>query len=253
MADYRRLTPAQEALFDGDGTLIWSRGSNFQTYSGTDIKAAIYLPLVTKSSLAGSETVKFKIFADLQTISISSTRSVSPIRVLGRSSPLGYTRGARTFAGSLIFATIRKDPFNDIVDSGVNESFVNASTSIVADQMPPFSVVITATTELGAAAIQIINGITITNYGTTYSVDDMYTETTYTYVATDVTPLVEADLVRSKNPLTQKVDNKLAQTSFRSITDLVTDSMGRAYGQIVDISRKAGELLASKTNRSEIR
>jgi hypothetical protein len=217
------VTPEQEKLFQADATRRWNKQNDYQTFSGTDIQALMYLPLLTKSSLVGVDTPKFKIFADLQTISISSTRSVSPVRVFGRSSPIGYTRGARTFAGTLVFATIKKDPFIDVADSGIAESAVNASTSLIADQLPPFSVVIVGCNEMGTVAAQAIHGITITNYGTTYSVDDLYTETTYTYVATDVTPLSPGETRTKLQDLT---------TSFTSITDMLADSMGKAYGTV---------------------
>ena len=213
--------------------------SKFQTFSGSDIKAVMYLPLLTKNShtLDGAQTKKFKVFADLQTISISSTRSVSPVRVFGRSSPIGYTRGARTFAGSLVFATIRKDPFVDVADADVAESFVNASSSLIADQLPPFSVVITASNETGAAAIQIIHGITITNYGTVYSVDDLYTETTYTYVATDVQVLVPGT-VKARPTAAQ-------QEGYNNITKLVQESLGTAYGTVQQLAAKAYKIAST--------
>jgi len=223
----------EEAQIKADASSRWSKFRNFQTFSGSDIKAVMYLPMLTKASLTGKETTKFKIFADLQTISISSTRSVSPIRVFGRSSPIGYTRGARTFAGSLVFATIRRDPFLDVADSSIAESLVNSTTSLIADQLPPFSIVITAVNETGTAATQIIHGITITNYGTTYSIDDLYTETTYTYVATDVQVLSPADLRRGIAPTQEQ-----ASAFFKSITDLVETSLSKAYGTVGEITNR---------------
>jgi hypothetical protein len=223
----------EEDQIKADASSRWSKFRNFQTFSGSDIKAVMYLPMLTKASLTGKETTKFKIFADLQTISVSSTRSVSPIRVFGRSSPIGYTRGARTFAGSLVFATIRRDPFLDVADSSIAESLVNSTTSLIADQLPPFSIVITAVNETGTAATQIIHGITITNYGTTYSIDDLYTETTYTYVATDVQVLSPADLRRGIAPTQEQ-----ASAFFKSITDLVETSLSKAYGTVGEITDK---------------
>lgn len=234
------ISEMQAKRYQKDATARWNKYEEYQTFAGPDIKAIMYLPLLTKGTLTGNDSPKFKIFADLQTISISSTRSVSPVRVFGRSSPLGYTRGARTFAGSLVFATIKKDPFLDVVDAGVAESFVNATTSLVADQLPPFSIIITACNEAGAVASQIIHGITITNYGTTYSVDDLYTETTYTYVATDIVPLTAGSARQDINKIAKNVIAPLGGY-FNSLTKLTEDSLGIAYGKLSSQVQKVTE------------
>jgi hypothetical protein len=206
------------------------REYRFQAYSGVDIRAVIYLPLLTKGSISNAAAKKFKIFADLQTISISSTRSVSPVRVLGRASPFAWTRGARTFAGTMVFASLNTDPFSEIYDVSMAEAALSSSTSIVSDQMPPFSVVLTASNEKGAAAMQMIHGITLTNYGTTYSVDDLYTETTYTFVATDVIPLV-ADNAAVANARARANYEEVA-AGMKSISQLVAESLSAAYGTL---------------------
>lgn len=151
----------------------------YQAFAGTDIQAIMYMPLLTLGDATNSGQKKFKVFAELQTISISSTRSVSPVRVLGRSSPIGYTRGASTIAGTMVFASINADAFSEVYDISIAENISSATTSLVSDQLPPFSIVITAANESGGVALQLINGITLTNYGTTYSIDDLYTETSY--------------------------------------------------------------------------
>lgn len=199
-----------------------TRQSRYQAFAGTDIQACMYLPLLTQGSANNQDRVKFRVFAELQTISISSTRSVSPVRTLGRSSAMDYTRGARTFAGTMVFATVNRDAFADVYDVAIAESLKNASTSLVADQLPPFSIVITAANEYGGAAIQVVHGITILNYGTTYSIEDLMTETQYTYVATDVTPLLD----RKQNPVSQ------GEVFFKSVSSLVEDSMVKVYSNM---------------------
>jgi len=188
-------------------------------YTGADIKAVMYMPLYTR----GASSKKYKVFGDLQTISISRTRSVSPVRVLGRADALTYTRGARTIAGTMVFATINKDAFNEVHDLSVAESLMSSSTGFVSDQLPPFSIVILASNEHGGVAIQMLHGITLTNYGTTYSVNDMYTETTYTYVATQMTPLmVDPNFIRDYR-------NSQALETMKSISVYVSDKMKAAY------------------------
>jgi hypothetical protein len=160
------------------------------SYSGADIIAFAYIPL-TEDPRTVTGQKRSKLFGTLQTISITSTRSVTPVRGLGRASPMGYSRGGRTFAGTLVFATLDRDPFSEIYRADAkHESLLDSGTSAFVDQLPPFTVVITASNELGGIARQIVSGITLVNYGVTYSIDDIYTETTYTYVATDATALL---------------------------------------------------------------
>jgi hypothetical protein len=130
----------------------------------------------------------------------------------------------------MVFASLNTDPFSEIYDVSMAEAALSSSTSIVSDQMPPFSVVLTASNEKGAAAMQMIHGITLTNYGTTYSVDDLYTETTYTFVATDVIPLV-ADNAAVANARARANYEEVA-AGMKSISQLVAESLSAAYGTL---------------------
>lgn len=204
-------------------------GKEFNSYSGIDISCFIYFPDLTKSSLTQDTRKKSKLFAELQTLSISSTRSVSPVRALGRSSPLAFTRGARTFAGTMVFASVNQDVFADVYDESIAESTMYSSSSIVSDQLPPFSIVITAANEKGGAAIQVIHGVTLVNYGTTYSIDDLYTEVVYSYVATDVLPLSSTSI-----SLTRATQGIASTAGQQNVSDIIQKEMGRAYGSAED-------------------
>jgi hypothetical protein len=75
--------------------------------------------------------------------------------------------------------------------------------------MPPFDIIIVAANETGGVGAQIISNARIVNWGTTYSVDDIYTEATYTYIAEHVTPfLVAIDGV----PATPRFSKTLSKT-----------------------------------------
>lgn len=200
------------------------KNSDRQVFSGTDLKCVMYLPLLTTNSAIGKNKPKIKVFGDLQTISISSARAVGQARVLGKSNPVGTTRGAITYAGTMVFSVINQDAFADIFDSDLAEGFINSSTSVMAHQLPPFSVVINAANESGAAGIQVIHGITITNFGTTYSIDDLYVESTYTYIATDLTPLVVGT-----GPIDYSVAAESVQRFGKNMTQLVAENVEKAY------------------------
>ena len=133
----------------------------------------------------------FKIFAELQTLSLSSTRSVHAVRCLGESAARAYTRGARTFAGSLIFTMFNRDPFEDVLRLDTKNEAYNGREPFFLDQIPEFDIIITAINEMGLVSKALVGGVTLTHYGTTLSIHDIYTEITYGYVAKWYIPMTE--------------------------------------------------------------
>lgn len=162
-----------------------------QTFAGTDIAVVFSIPYSEYGYLSNKN---FKSAIELQTITISSTTSVLPIRRCGESRAASFTRGARTFAGSMVFTLLGDDPFREIFGiDALNNSTINDNSWHI-DQMPPFDIIIIAQNETGGMGIQIIENARIVNWGTTYSVDDMFTESTYTYIAEHVTPFYAGGL-----------------------------------------------------------
>lgn len=160
-----------------------------QAFSGSDIMVIFAIPFTTKQFSAFDSI--YKTSTEIQTLTISSTTSVLPVRRCGEVRAKYYTRGARSFAGSMVFTITNHDPFKEIF--GLDPSRSNASEGENAwhiDQMPAFDIIVLANNELGGIGAQIIQNINIVNWGTTYSVDDMYTEYTYSYVAEHVTPFL---------------------------------------------------------------
>jgi len=56
------------------------------------------------------------------------------------------------------------------------------------DQLPPFTIVLTAANEYGMSMKMQINGVEIMNAGSGTSIDDITIDTTCTFVATDIIP-----------------------------------------------------------------
>jgi len=153
---------------------------------------------VTHSSIAGCDIRcvvsvggSVREWATLQTISISTARTVVPVRALGDTLPVGFTRGARTFAGSLVFATIDEDEVTKLM--GIYQQLLRDKKKVPSDYwydaLPPFNVVVLGANEYGHKFRQVIYDVVITNWGATYSVDDLLLEQTYTYVARYATPI----------------------------------------------------------------
>ena len=158
------------------------------SFSGADINVMFIIGGLSKNRINPAKP--FKHSAEIQTITISSTTSVLPVRRLGEKQPKAFNKGARTFAGSMIFTVIDQDPFMELFALDYINS-VSSSSQWHIDEMPPFDILIQAVNESGRSGMQLISGVTLTNYGTTYSVDDIFTESSYSYVAEHVSPFIE--------------------------------------------------------------
>ena len=183
----------------------------YHSFAGTDIKVAIRL--VEKDN-NGESHLYYKSFAELQTISISSSRSVSPVRRLGESQAHTYTRGARTIAGTMVFSLFSRDAFYEMYREGGYQEVLNPQEPFFLDQIPEFDVFITMANEYGLVSNAIIGGVTLTNSGGTLSVHDVYTEQTVSYVARFHIPPIEnykaINLLRQQYLEGQKAASQIA-------------------------------------------
>lgn len=142
----------------------------YTSYSGCDIIASIRV----------SDDRPPRILGELQTISYSIHREVQPVRTLGRSNPTGFTRGQRTIAGSLIFTVFDRNILNEIKEEMKLEDIS------LADELPRFDIDIIMHNEYGRASSMRIEGIIIVDEGQVMSIEDMLTENTMSYMATDI-------------------------------------------------------------------
>jgi hypothetical protein len=179
----------------------------------------------------------FKTFGEIQTLTVSSRRSVNPVRRLGEKSPAYYTRGPRTWAGSMVFVMLDGDVMLQLyrrteADPIDNEPF------FAVDRLPPFNILITGINEYGALVEGALLGVTLIATGETFSIDDMYTEQQFTYVA------------RWRIPMAR-----------REQKSLVLDTLGRQYpsrgrGAVSDLeaeNRAKTEKKFTLANTSQLR
>ncbi len=160
----------------------------YNSFSGADIVAYIHIP----PQRSGSESVgPYKeteplvgILGTLQTISYSIHREVQPVRSLGKVRAQAYTRGPRTIAGSMVWATMDQYVLAEALRYTYTKDW--DPSTILADQLPPFNIIITFNNEYGDVATMGIYGIRFVNEGSTFSIDDIMTEQTNTYIATDI-------------------------------------------------------------------
>jgi hypothetical protein len=161
----------------------------FNSFSGADIVAYIWIPpqQMKGEDIVGPGSVTepvVGVLGTLQTISYSTFRDVQPVRALGKTYALGYTRGPRTIAGTMVWTTLDQYVLAEALKFSYVDDF--DPTTILVDQIPPFNIIVTFNNEYGDVATMGIYDIRIVNEGSTFSVDDMITEQTNTYVAGDI-------------------------------------------------------------------
>jgi len=88
----------------------------------------------------------------------------------------------------LIFSVLEKDVFKELYSEAITE--LSSPYPTFVDMLPPMTVTVQAVSEYGMHATMALFDVTLLNFGMTLSIDDIQTESTYTYTAKWVTPFV---------------------------------------------------------------
>ena len=185
--------------------------SEFNSFSGVDIVAYINIPPADGAPTSDSKTTQ-GILGTLQTLSYSIHREVVPVRAIGKVRAHSYTKGPRTIAGTMVWAVMDQYVLSQALRD-FNGEPLGDTRSILVDQLPPFDIVITFNNEYGDVSQMGLFGIRMVNEGSTYSIDDMMTEQTNTYVATDI------DLLHKLDPFHDKLAGTIVKTSDQILID----------------------------------
>jgi hypothetical protein len=195
---------ARRRAIDGQQSYYSNAYGFFNSFSGADIIAYIHIPpqAIGGDEIQGpnSQTEPVVgVLGNLQTISYSTFREVEPVRSLGKTYSDAYTRGPRTVAGTLIWTVL--DQY--VLAEALKYSYVDSydPTTILIDQIPPFNIIITFNNEYGDVATMGIYGIRIVNEGSTFSIDDMITEQTNSFMASDIDMLHKGPPFRKSKTL----------------------------------------------------
>jgi hypothetical protein len=198
---------ANNASFKSIGAATDALEQTYNASSGCDIIA----------------TIDGIAIGNLNGISFSTTREKAPIYVMGSTDAVSFGRGKRGHAGSLIFTNFDRHALYDIMEGTAmsttdkyryyywkktqdvpaggrslmlgNRDVVNDFTSLLgqelaqcnySDQLPPFTVTLTAMNEYGNRSVLHILGVELINEGSGISIDDIVTETQMTFVARSI-------------------------------------------------------------------
>lgn len=132
--------------------------------------------------------IQTKVLAELQTLSVSVYREKAPVRACGNVGVLGYTRGPRTVAGSMIFTVFDRNVLFELLDISSYDAD-DQFRAAIKDQLPPMDITITFANELGALSRMSIYGLEFVSEGQTMSIEDIILEDVCQWVARDYDPM----------------------------------------------------------------
>ena len=175
----------------------------YKSFSGTDTLAFILMP--------GSNPV---CIGSLTTISYSMFRNKKPVINIGRTNINGVTRGSRIFAGTMIFTLINQHWLRELQEE---LDWLGNFEELKVDELPLFDIMIVSANEYGSYVTMYIYGIDFTDEAQTISVEDLFTENTFSFVARDISTFKAGNVQKSKptvSPVRLKSDNKMLQKYF---------------------------------------
>lgn len=212
-------------------TNTWTRANT--SFSGCDIRAFVHAVDPTTGVQSSP-----KQLGNIATLSYSIHREKFPVRTLGTTYPKAFTRGPRTIAGTLIFNVFDRYALWDILESkaATDRGWNEDSHSLLGDQITPFDITCTFVNELGITSQLVLYGVELVDEGQVMSINDIYIESTHSFVAKDIATMTPAGIANptSLNPTlpntTYQFDSatQSVQTpqSLQNIDPLRTSSIG---------------------------
>lgn len=136
------------------------------------------------------------VIGSLQTVSYSIYRTFSPILNIGNINAKDFVGGPRIIAGSLIFTVMHQHWATELLDKFMAAEGYADSKKIIMDEMAPMDLTISMANEFGVESRLAIYGVHLFNEGQVMSINDIYTENTYQYVALNIDYLANIHTVK---------------------------------------------------------
>ena len=207
--------------------------NGYNSYSGCDIVVTARLNNInTNTGLAE----KVYTLGSLQTLSVSTHQDKKPVRVIGSANALDYVLGQRTIAGSLVFAVFDQHFATEMFD---DLSEATGKSFFLPDELPGLDITISFANEYGRQSRMAIYGVRIINEGHVMSINDLYTENTYQFVALSMEPLTKN--TKSNSNKSDNNDNIYIESSLDDNTNSIntTNNINKTHTiNDIDITSK---------------
>jgi hypothetical protein len=125
--------------------------------------------------------------ATVSHLSVDSFRAKTPVRACGKIAPVGYVRGQRSIAGSMVMVQFDEHALASLLYAPPSKWFYEktATKLINVDQLPPMTLIAQFANEYGSLSEMTVYGVEFVTDSLVLSIEDMFTENTMSYVARD--------------------------------------------------------------------
>lgn len=155
----------------------------------SDANAAFDSILLKRNSFDEAAAPAVFVLGGAHTLSYSSFREKYAVRGLGATEAKTYTRGPRTIAGSIVFTVFQEHEFLKMVDFIDPTGPGKDPRAVMIDQVLPFNLLLLFANEFGSySALHLLN-IDIASEGQEMSIDQVITNNSMNYYATDMIPM----------------------------------------------------------------
>ena len=152
---------------------------------------------------------------NLTTFSYSSYRIKKPISTIGAINTKGVAKGGRVIAGTMVFTLMNKNWINELVDSVPWLSSMSDEI-IYSDELPLIDLMIISANEYGKNSFMLVYGVDLTDEAQVVSVNDLYIENTFSFIAREVRPYNDKNI--TPGDLTYYSNKNFSSVKFSAVT-----------------------------------
>lgn len=184
--------------------------NTYRSVGGSFIDVILQFP----SEYGKDKTLPYVYLGSAISVSYSVYRAKTPVYRLGDTTPIGFSIGKKTVAGSIIKAVMETDEINEyllkIAKTGLfnttnlipltENTFAKNSFNVMKDDLTAFNIILLFSSEYtDTVKTETIYGANIISNGQVMSAMDLFTETTISFIAKDVKQIGDIDSYTSED------------------------------------------------------
>ena len=184
------------------------------------------------------------VIGSLQTLTYSVARQISAVYNIGNINAKDYVSGPRTIAGTMIFTVLNQHWGAELLTKFAEAEGYKHSQKILMDEVAPLDLTVSMANEYGIYSRLAIYGVRFFTEGQVMSINDIYTENTFQYVALNIDYLV--DINANKGTSKKSADTSSSPTISAVLTPVNDGGEKVETKNVVEVEDNEARIAGSK-------